>query len=274
MPSKDNATIPNVVASCAEHDVETVYLTPPPLSEIPTHLPAIGLLEPAFEPNTAHELRAFCPGSRTAIYSTRVDFGTDATIQSLAKMDKHIEAAARLLPAPDWMHVIAFGCTSASVVIGQDRVHEIISNVRPGVPVINPIGAVLSAFKALRVGRVALVTPYPEEVNQHMVSELRNHGVATTNCYSYGLAEGQAILRLPPEAFLEAALASDSDDAEAIFLSCTGIVVSPIVQEVEKRTGKPVITSNQAVAWLCRAIAGLPETPEDIGMLFSHDPPA
>ncbi|MCY1511455.1 ectoine utilization protein EutA [compost metagenome] len=103
-----------------------------------------------------------------------------------------------------------------------------------------------------------------------MARTIHEAGVEIVNARTFGQRDADEMFLTPAEAFLEAALAADSPDADGIFISCTGISVSPIVRELERRTGKPVVTSNQAIAWQCREIAGVAETENDLGALFGH----
>lgn len=43
----------------------------------------------------------------------------------------------------------------------------------------------------------------------------------------------------------------ESKDAEAIFISCTNFPTIAILGRLERDTGLPVVTSNQAMAWAC-----------------------
>ena len=45
-------------------------------------------------------------------------------------------------------------------------------------------------------------------------------------------------------------------DADGVFLSCTNTTQIEVVAEIESRTGKPAVNSNQAVLWaVTRALA-------------------
>ena len=70
---------------------------------------------------------------------------------------------------------------------------------------------------------------------------------------------------------VEAALAVDTDDAEALFISCTALKAADAIAAIEPQTGKPVVTSNQASAWTMARIAGLSDyCPPGYGRLFEH----
>jgi maleate isomerase len=245
-------------------------LAPPPrLRQGPIHSPAIGLLELSVEVVMAKELLAFCP-AEASLYTGRMAFSGETTVEGLSAVASNISSATALLPDAQWLHAIVYGCTSGTIVLGQERVTELIHQVRPDVPVVTPIGAVLKALRALDLGRLAVVTPYVPSINRLVAQTLDSAGVEIVSARTFGQRDAEDMFRTPAQAFLDAALAADSPDADGIFISCTGICVSPIIEELERRTGKPVVTSNQAIAWQCREIAGAAQTANDLGVLFQQ----
>ncbi|MCO7568205.1 aspartate/glutamate racemase family protein [Pseudomonas sp. S 311-6] len=245
-------------------------LAPPPgFLQGPIHSPAIGLLELSVEVVMAKELLAFCP-AEASLYTGRMAFSGETTIEGLSAVACNITSAAALLPDAQWLHAIVYGCTSGTIVLGQERVAELIHRVRPGVPVVTPIGAVLKALRSLDLGRLAVVTPYVPSINQLVARTLDSAGLEIVSARTFGQRDADDMFRTPAQAFLDAALEADSPDADGIFISCTGICVSPVIEELERRTGKPVVTSNQAIAWQCREIAGAAPTANDLGLLFQQ----
>ncbi len=247
-------------------------MSEPRLVKPPLHTPAIGLLELATEVVMAREILAFLPAS-AGVYAGRMEFNDAADIAGLTAVSQVIPAAADLLPGAEWLHAIVYGCTSGTIVLGEERVHDLISKSRPGVPVVTPIGAVLKALRALKVGRLAVVTPYVDEVNVLVAQTLTGAGMDIVSARTLGQLTGAQMYLTPPEVFLEAALAADMPEADALFISCTGIAVSPILKKLEDRIGKPVVSSNQAIAWECCRRSGVLADLAQHGRLFSQPLP-
>jgi maleate isomerase len=247
-----------------------------PVIELPAliggklHQPAIGLLELSTEIVMHAEIRAFMPECNHGIYTSRVEFGDNADIEGLGEMEGFLNTAASLLPAEEWLDAIVFGCTSGSMVIGPDRIQELVSRARPGVPVFNPISAVVAGLRTMDRKKVAVVTPYPQETNRVVASFLNREGIDIVNAVTFDILSGYAMSRLAPKDIYAAALRANSDDAEAIFISCTALQVSPVLEDIERETGKPVVSSNQALAWQCCETAGVQRTDERGGALFGY----
>lgn len=246
------------------------HVAMPALRGVPVHRPAIGLIELTMETAMSGEMHRFLDGTSAGIYTSRVPFSGTTTGAELSKMGDRVVAAADLLPEAEWLDCIVYGCTSGSAFIGHDRLTALIGTVRPGVPVITPIGAVARALNALGARRIAVATPYVTSVNAQVAGVLSRDGFEIVSGAAFQTEDGFAMMRMPPECFVTAALAADSDDAEAIFISCTGIVVGPVIAEIEQKTGKPVVTSNQAIAWQCLETVGAEAPSTRFGQLFGH----
>ena len=65
------------------------------------------------------------------------------------------------------------------------------------------------------------------------------------------------------------AIANRHDDADAYFLSCTTIRSTPVISALERDLGKPVITSNQALAWHALRKGNVKDQMSGFGELFA-----
>jgi maleate isomerase len=59
-----------------------------------------------------------------------------------------------------------------------------------------------------------------------------------------------------------------SDACEAVFISCTSLRVARIAEKVEAKLGKPVTSSNHAMAWHLLRLAGYTQTIDGLGALY------
>src|SRR3546814_4244635 len=78
-------------------------------------------------------------------------------------------------------------------------------------------------------------------------------------------------LPIAPESTRDAAIAAlRRPDVDGVFVSCTSLQVAPIAREVEDATGKPLTSSNLAMAWHCLRLAGIDEPQPEFGSLFER----
>jgi maleate cis-trans isomerase len=169
--------------------------------------------------------------------------------------------------------VIAYGCTSGSIICPLDEIVAEIGS-RTGIPTIATAGSVVAALHALNVRRVAVATPYVDFINEAEQEFLTRQGFEVTSLHGLRLGETQAerrsIGRVPPEHVYRMARRVDRPEAEAIFISCTNLATLDVIARIEADLGKPVVTSNQACLWNCLRLAGVPDRIEGHGRLLSE----
>ncbi len=61
-----------------------------------------------------------------------------------------------------------------------------------------------------------------------------------------------------------------SDEVDAVFVSCTSLRLVEAVGAIEAELGKPVTSSNHAMAWHCLRLAGLADSRSGFGSLFAR----
>ncbi len=197
-----------------------------------------------------NEIRGLLARRNTQLFHTRVPSGAEVTSQTLAAMEAAIPDAARLLPPSADIGVIAYACTSGAVVIGEDNVAAAIHSVRPGVAVTNPITAVKAKLADIGARRIGLLTPYEPEVSTAMAAHLAAHGFRISSFGAFGEAEEARVARISRESILEAVVAVGSgNQCDCVFASCTNLRTLDLLEEAAQRIGKPVISSNSALAW-------------------------
>jgi len=207
-----------------------------------------------------------------ALHVSRVAFKNPTTLENLRRMAPRLTEAADLLAPGVPLAAIAYACTAASVTIGDAEVEAGIARARSGVPVVTPPRAACEGFAALGIRRIALVTPYLPETTAPMMGYFEARGLEVVTAHCLGLADDREIARVTPGTIRAAALAADGPGAEAIFLSCTALRAVPMIADLEALTGKPVISSNQALLWRLLHHANLPPAPGDWGRLFAASP--
>jgi len=206
------------------------------------------------------------------VFSTRVPMSADVTPQSLAAMGDHLDFAARNLLPGSPLDAIAFSCTSGTVAIGLDRVHATIATARPGIPVSTPIEAGLAALRKLGTSRIALLTPYRPATADLVANFFVANGLSIEARLTLALTGDLDMNRVSADCLINAAraLMAQAPDSEALFISCTGLRTSPLIQRLEDEIRIPVVTSNQALAWHCLRIAGNTQKITGHGRLLSE----
>jgi len=202
--------------------------------------------------------------------TTRISLGDTVTEESLLALGDQACRAAKLLSESP-MDVIALGCTSGSFIGGSSYDMDLIKKMeqQSSTKCTTTGRSVINALKAMNIEKIALFTPYTEDINNKAVSYLKENSIETVSHKGMGLIRDYDIDMVPLETVKKEVLSLDRlPDCNGIFISCTGLKTVPIIEELEKITGLPVITSVQATFWNCLKISGVKKMPEGFGSLF------
>ena len=232
---------------------------------------AIGVVVLASDQTIEHEFRKIIDLPGVAFYESRIFNANIVTPESLKAMEGGLKDATALILPGLPLDVVAFGCTSGAMMIGEDKVAQLIHEVHPGAPVTSPMQASLAAFKALGMTRIAMLTPYIEEINQAMRAYIEADGVSVPVVGSFNEENDNKVGRISPESVRRAALElGRSDLVEGVFVSCSALRVLEITPGLEAELGKPVVSSNSAMAWHCLRLAGIDDSLPRFGRLFAQ----
>lgn len=229
----------------------------------------IGLLVLESDQTIERELRCLTAGLDVSLYHSRLANDTVVTPQTLAKMEAELPVAAGLLPPYLGLDAIGYGCTSGATIIGEDRIANILHQTHPDVASTTPLGAAKAALKALGCQRMGLLTPYTAEVTKAMQDQFDAAGIAVTAVGAFHEESDIVVGQIDPESILKATLAlGESEDCDGVFISCTSLRTIDIIASAEARLGKPVTSSNHALAWHLLRLAGIEDTLQKRGRLF------
>lgn len=210
---------------------------------------------------------------QAALHIARIAFENPTTPERLRAMTPDLARTAALLVPGVNLSAVAFCCTSASVAIGNPAVRDAIGEGLPGVPVITPASAAIAGFAALGVTRVAMLTPYLPQTAAPLAAYFEDQGLEVMRNGTFGLEDDREMARIAGDSIVEGAAALDGPEVEAFFISCTSLPAVDVIDRIEARLGKPVVSSNQALAWALRKMGGLSGRPSGYGRLFDCDLP-
>jgi maleate isomerase len=233
------------------------------------HRARIGLIVLATDHTIEHEFRQIYRLDGVALYESRIPNSSQINAATLAEMERGLASAAGVILPGTKLDVIAYGCTSGAVVIGEEKVSARIREARPGVACTTPITAGIAGLKKLNVRRIALLTPYVDEVNQMFRRHVEGQGIAVPVMGSFNHGNDNEVARISQASIKNAVreLAREPG-VDGVFVSCTSLRVADIAEELEVELGKPVTSSNHALAWHCLRLAGVNDSLPALGRLF------
>lgn len=214
-----------------------------------------------------YEIQSMAPEG-VQFVTTRLPFRRTG-IQDDLRLADNLEDAARLV-ADAQVDLVAFNCTAASLLLGADTIRTRVA-AATGLSCVTTIEAVYDAIAELDVKRVALVTPYPQEVVERERTHLQEHGVEVTVTPGLPRTTPVAQAEISPSVWKRIALTADLGGADALLFSCAGIRISPVIAEIECALGIPVVTSNQALLRSVLVAAGLDPYVPGFGRVLAPD---
>ena len=225
-------------------------------------LPTLGLVVLQAEETIEDEFRHYLRDRSVILHHTRIPSGQAVTHDTLTAMEADLGAAIGLFPVGANFDVIGYACTSASSVIGEDRVASLITSARPGVRPTNPATAAKAGLRALGIQRIAVLTPYNIAVTGDIVKMFEAGGFDILGVTTFDEEVEANVARITPQSILEAAVAAgEGGDTEAVFISCTNLRCAGMIAAAEEQLGKPVLSSNLALLWHMLTLAKI-ETKE------------
>ncbi|WPU09334.1 aspartate/glutamate racemase family protein [Pseudarthrobacter oxydans] len=166
--------------------------------------------------------------------------------------------AARLLATAD-VDVIAWNGTSGSWLGSahdQELVHEITDAT--GIPATTSTLAYLEAFRSFGTERIALFTPYTEDVNHQVIASYEREGIKTVDHRALGLSDNESFARVTDDEMRPGSLELASTVPDALVYLCTNLYGANITAGIEEGTGVPVLDSVAVTLWHALRLAGAP----------------
>ena len=228
----------------------------------------LGLIFPAGgRKSPEEEISRYLPKD-IGLLSNQIQFD-EISPRGLIDMGNRVENAAKEL-TDQGADIIVFCCTSGSFIRGVGYDQELIARIEQatGRKALTTTTAVIAALKALRASRISMGTPYPDDVNTIEVEFLKESGIDVVSFKGLGITNPPFVSRTTSDQLYALAEAVDHPSAQAIFISCTGLIVVDLISNLEARFKKPVITSNQATLWMAMQLLERDE-PLPLGKLFS-----
>lgn len=226
----------------------------------PGYRARLGFLLPPGNPTIEPELMALVPPGVSLHFHRMVARGVTGSLSGQAErnrmmidsLDDGIELLAMVKP-----DIIVIAHTATSYTLGIEGETALLARLSAasGRRVVTAFGSVAAALRRLGVERLALGAPYSAETTEEGKAHLEAHGFrvvahdnlkGVTNIYdetaerAYGLARSV-----------------DCPEAQAVFLSGTGMPTLPVLETLETDLGKPVISSNLAMMWHALRLVGV-----------------
>lgn len=208
---------------------------------------------------------------KVTFLSSRFFFNTYITTESLRGIKNNIFRASQIIAQGLAFDVMAFGCTSASIVIGEQEVARQLTKNRGNIPATNPWSASKEAFKYFNVKNIAVFSPYAPDVNFLLYRQLIKSGFSITVFGYLNITIDTKIPKISKLSMIQALkILLYKKRYDAIFMSCTNLPILEYIEEIELLFNVPVISSNAAMFWHCLYLLGMKAKCPGYGTLLNQ----
>ena len=197
-----------------------------------------------------------------SVHFARMLIADGSSPEKIIAMDREDGSRAIAQIASCRPHAVAYGCTASSIIQGHAFDERLRGEIRhiTGAPATTATNSIFAACRALGLKRVTAISPYTEAVDAAEHRFFEEGGIETVAGGHLGIADGFRLAEPEPDAILDLALRTWDPQSDGLIAACLNFRSHPIVEAVEARIGKPVVTSTQAVLWHLLRLAGV-ETP-------------
>ena len=222
----------------------------------------------ALEPITA--LLNASLADRLSHYFTRIRV-TQITLADTAagqfELDKMAAAADLLADAP--LDAIVWNGTAASW-LGVERDEELCRRIteRTGLPSSTSTLAFHTAFRQFGFKRIALAVPYTAEVTAQIGRVYAQRGFKVVSAAHLGQSVNAEFADNTADAIRQMLRDACTAAADCIAVVCTNFPATPLVEEMERELGKPIIDSIAVTFWQACRLADIEPVVEGWGALL------
>jgi maleate isomerase len=232
----------------------------------------LGLLVPSSNSTQEPEFVQMLPAS-VSLHVTRLSLSRidpESTVSIVAELEKE---SRKLADAA--VDIVVLAATAPSTRMGKGYDAQLIKRMEDasGKPATTAATAMLDAFAALGVRRVALAAAWSETTNKWVAAFLESHGIEVVSQVAMGVVSNNEVGRLHPDTALEHGRKADRKDADAVFLACGNWWTASIVEDLEQALGKPVLTTNNMTLWHALKKIGVNEGVPGYGRLLREMKP-
>ena len=211
--------------------------------------PRIGLITLASDFRIEKDFNNVIYGKEIDLFSNRILCYNPLTNETLKKMADDITDVTKEILPDQKLDCVAYGCTSGTIAAGYPSIYEKVNLAKPNTKVTTPITSAIKALKKLNINEISVFTPYTDEINQSVTEYFKKENVEVISLSYFNIASDLDIGKVDQDYLFEVLSKIDLSESDALFVSCTALPVLSLIDRLENKLGKIVLSSNQTLIW-------------------------
>jgi len=230
--------------------------------------PRIGLITLGSDFRIEKDFNNLIHGRDIDLFVNRIHCYNPLTNETLAKMAEDITEVTKEILPDQKLDCVAYGCTSGTVAAGYDAIKEKVNLAKPEAKVTTPITATVKALNKLGINKISIFTPYTKTINESIVGYFKKENIIVNSLSYFDIDSDLDIGKVDESYLFEVLSKIDLEDSDALFVSCTALPVLSIINKLEKKLKKIILSSNQTLIWETLNLIGNKKPIVGFGKIF------
>jgi maleate isomerase len=230
--------------------------------------PRIGLITLGSDFRIEKDFNNVIYGKNIDLFVNRIHCYNPLTNKTLKKMADDITDVVKEILPGEKLDCVAYGCTSGTVAVGYEMIKEKVNLAKPEAQVTTPITSAIKAFKKMNIKNISVFTPYTESINQSVIKYFKESGINVKTLHYFDIPSDIDIGKIDSNYLLEVLSNINLNESEALFISCTALPALDLINILEKKFNKLILSSNQTLIWESLNLVGNKEKVKGYGKIF------
>ena len=232
--------------------------------------PRIGLIALATDFRIEKDFISIIKDIDIDFFVNRIHCYFPLTSENLIKMSSTVTEISKDILPDEKLDCVVYGCTSGTIAAGYETIKNKINLAKPDAKVTTPSTAAVNALRKMNVTKVAIFTPYSKPLNDEVINYFKSENFEISSNAYFDILNDSDIGKVDEDYLCETLSKMDLGDADALFISCTALPALSIIDKLEKKLNKVVLSSNQVLIWDTLQSIGKKDSIDGFGKLFKN----
>ena len=232
--------------------------------------PRVGLIALATDFRIEKDFISVIKDKDIDFFVNRIHCYSPLTSENLVKMSATITEISEDILPNEKLDCVVYGCTSGTIAAGYDAIKSKVNLAKPEAKVTTPSTAAVNALRKMKINNIAIFTPYSKPLNDEVIDYFKSENFKISSNSYFDILNDLDIGKVDEDYLCETLSNMDLGDADALFISCTALPALSIINKLEKKLNKIVLSSNQVLIWDTLQSIGKKDSIDGFGKLFRN----